>query len=82
MSPKTLDEMTVEELDEMIQALMAQRAELKTQQVKVQQVRDKKAAIEAAQAKVAALSDVERAAMLQVLAPEGVPSGEVVNGFS
>jgi hypothetical protein len=82
MMAKALQDMTVDELTEFIQECMAQRTELKGRQLEASRIRDQKVAEAEAAARVEAMSDIERAALLQVLQPTGIPSKESVKGIS
>jgi hypothetical protein len=82
MMAKALQDMTIDELAEFIQECMAQRTELKGRQLEASRIRDQKVAEAEATARVEAMSDIERAALLQVLQPAGIPSKESVKGIS
>jgi len=78
---KSLEKMSIEELEFYIQDLMAQRAEVVAMQREAQGVLDRKRAERDAREKVGRMSDAEKAALLQVVRAEGIESGEVVKGL-
>lgn len=70
--------MSLEELGVANQVLMGRRREVLEIQRAINEAMSEKAAAEAARAKTAGMSDAEKAALLQVLQPEGIASGEKV----
>lgn len=64
--------------DEQLAALNAQRDALKQEILTLVREQDARAAKRNAEAKVAAMSDTERAAMAQLLGAQGVASGSAV----
>ena len=64
-----------------IQEEAQKRAALKEQAVAAHTVLDRRQAVEAARRKLAEMSDVEKAALAQIVAAEGIESGEAVVGF-
>ena len=75
------EQMSVEQLTAELQRINEERAALKAVAGAVHAVLDRKQAVETARRKLAAMSDVEKAALAQVVAAEGIESGEAVNGF-
>lgn len=76
-----LEQMTVAELEAELARLTAERAALRERGLAVHAVLDRKQATERAQRTLAGLSDVERAALAQVVQAQGIESGERVIGF-
>ena len=76
-----LEEMGIEKLEKLVRELMAQRAEIKENQMRIQEVLDRKRAEWDAREKVAQMSDAEKMALFQVVKAEGIESGEVVKGL-
>lgn len=75
------EQMTVEQLTAELQRLNEQRAALREQAMGVHAVLDRKQAVETARRKLAEMSDVEKAALAQLVQAEGIESGEAVVGF-
>lgn len=75
------EQMTVEQLTAELQRLNEQRAALREQAIAVHAVLDRKQAVETARRKLAEMSDVEKAALAQLVQAEGIESGEAVVGF-
>jgi len=73
--------MTVEQLEAELQRISEERAALKTRAVAAHAVLDRRNGEAAARRRLATMSDVERAALAQIVATEGIESGEAVNGF-
>ena len=73
--------MTVEQLTAELQRINEERAALREQAMAVHAVLDRKQAVETARRKLAEMSDVEKAALAQIVAAEGIESGEAVVGF-
>lgn len=71
-----LETMSVEALQETLDQTNAQRDELAAYARQVAAVLNKKLALQAAQDKLAGMSDVERLALAQLLQVNGVPSAE------
>jgi hypothetical protein len=65
---------TVEEIDEELMKLGQKRDQIKAEMLDLTRVRDEKAALEAAEQRVATMSDPERAALLQTLQAGGIES--------
>lgn len=76
-----LEQMTVAELEAELARLTAERAALRERALTVHAVLDRKQAEQRAMRTLAGLSDVERAALAQVVQAQGVESGERVVGF-
>jgi hypothetical protein len=68
--------MSLEQLDAAISELQAQKDAVREELKAANAARDSKIAQEAARAKLASLSDVERAALAQVIQAEGITSTE------
>ena len=75
------EQMTVEQLEAELQRISGERAALKEQAVAAHTVLDRRQAVEAARRKLAEMSDVEKAALAQIVAAEGIEGGEAVVGF-
>lgn len=75
-----MDNLTIEELESKLAEIEARRDELKTQARAIVRVLDAKRAAAAAAAKLAAMSDVERAALAQLVQAQGIASGESFGG--
>jgi len=75
------EQMTVEQLEAELQRISGERAALKEKAVAVHAVLDRRNAEAAARRKLAEMSDVEKAALAQIVAAEGIESGEAVVGF-
>lgn len=71
-----LEKMSIEELQERLNQINAQRDELIAEARQVSGVLNLKVALRAAESKLAAMSEVERAALTQVLAVDGIASTE------
>lgn len=76
MVDEKLESMTIEELESVIHDCMAQRKVMKEFQKAASDILDRKRQASSAADKVAAMSDPERAALMQALRAQGVPSGE------
>ena len=74
------DELTVEELEAEIARLNGERAELKEEALAAHAVLDRRNIERAARRALTTLSGAERLALMQMVAAEGVESGEQVNG--
>jgi hypothetical protein len=70
--------MSIEDLEKLNQDLMNQREAIKEEQRKIAAVLDEKCALRDAQRKAETMSDPEKAALLQILKPEGIRSEEKV----
>ncbi len=75
------EQMSVEQLEAELQRISGERAELKAQALSAHAVLDRRNAEAAARRRLATMSDVEKAALAQIVAAEGIESGEAVNGF-
>lgn len=75
------EQMTVEQLTAELQRLNEQRAALREQAMAAHAVLDRKQAVATARRKLAEMSDVEKAALAQLVQAEGIESGEAVVGF-
>jgi len=73
-----MNQMSDEQLAARVAELNAQRDALKQEILKLVNEQNARAAQKSAQAKVAAMSDTERAAMAQLLGAQGVASGSAV----
>ncbi len=73
------EKMSYEELEKLNQGLSNKRDEIKAQQRLIVAAMDKKAVMVEAKRKAALLSEPEKAALSQVLLPEGIESAESVN---
>jgi len=72
------NQMTIEELEKANQELMEQRQKIKDEQRLIAAVLDRKQAEARAKAKVARMSDPEKAALAQVLKAGSIESAEAV----
>lgn len=75
------EQMTVEQLEAELARLTAERARLRDEGLKVHAALDRKQAAAAAQRTLDGMSDVERAALAQLVQTPGIVSGEQVVGF-
>lgn len=71
-------ELTVEALNDVLAERNAQADAFREETLAIRKIRDAKAAQEAAAAKLAAMSDEERAALAQLITPAGIAAGETV----
>ncbi|HMV87186.1 MAG TPA: hypothetical protein PLD20_12925 [Blastocatellia bacterium] len=71
-------EMSVEELNDVLAGRNAQTDAFREDTLAIRKIRDAKAAQDTAAAKLAAMSDEERAALAQLIAPAGITAGENV----
>lgn len=76
-----LEQMSVAELEAELARLTAERARMRDEGLKVHAALDRKQAAAAAQRTLDGMSDVERAALAQLVQTQGVVSEEAVVGF-
>jgi len=79
MAQKHYEEMSVDELNDLIQLINNQRDEQRDELLEIRQIRDRKAVQAAARAKLDVLSDAEKAALLQEVQATGIASGQQIN---
>lgn len=72
--------LTIADLEETLAKIEGQRDALKEKARAIVKALDAKRAEAAAREKLAAMSDLERAAMAQIVKPQGIDSGEAFGG--
>lgn len=77
MNPKSPEEMSIEELDQLLLQEAAAVDAAKERVRSLRQLRDQRVAEE----KIAAMPEAERNALARVLGAQSIPSGEKVQGF-
>lgn len=76
-----MNDMTIEQLEQLIQDLTFQRAALKLEAQAAQAALDAKRATADAARILEGMSDSQRAALAQAIQTQGIESGEVVKGI-
>jgi len=70
------EDFSIEELEAAIAAITLEQSRLKQQKLAIHSVLDRKMQTAEATRKLAAMSDSEKAALLQVMQAEGIPTAE------
>ncbi|MCI0391683.1 MAG: hypothetical protein MOB07_23305 [Acidobacteria bacterium] len=75
-------ELGLDELNDVLQSISNYRDALREKALEIRAVRDHKAAVETARVKLAAMSDAEKAVLVQELKLTGIQAGSVASSKS